>query len=68
MAAKAIFYTRDVELAEKVQPYLKRIGVKVGLSPLENDYIQIIIPMRDQDKEYLVGCIKRIVDVGSEPS
>ena len=60
MATKAIFYTSNIELAEKVAPYLKRIGVKTEMSNTDG-IIRIIIPMREQDKEYLVGLIKNIV-------
>jgi hypothetical protein len=66
MATKAIFYTCNNELAEKVEPYLKRIGVGTEVSPV-GDVIRIIIPMREQDKEYLVGLIKNIVkNVGED--
>jgi hypothetical protein len=61
MATKAIFYTCNNELAENAAPHLKRIGVAVSISLLKDDYIQIIIPMREQDKEYLVGLIRNIV-------
>jgi len=66
MATKAIYYTDDFEFAEKVSPYLKRIGVRTELAPVD-DLIQIIIPMREQDKKYLAELINNIVkNVGED--
>lgn len=60
MATKAIYFTDNPEFAEKISPYLKRIGVKTEVASM-NGVIHIIVPMRDQDKAYLVELIKNIV-------